>query len=144
MIEPRRKPAPQGIFCAFKTMLKRLPLLFLCAFVLCAPAYSAPIIDYGSDWKYFLGTTEASDPDITAGRLTEFDDSSGSSGPTPTGYANPANSPSEANIVTFIPSVQEAGNLSVFFRKKFSVLKPASVGQLTLNVNVDDGFVAWI
>jgi hypothetical protein len=124
-------------------MLKRLPLL-LSALIVCARAFGAPVIDYGSDWKYFLGTSEASDPDTTAWRLTEFDDSSWLSGPTPTGYANPANSPSEANIVTFTPSVQEAGNLSVFFRKKFSVLKPSSVGQLTLNVNIDDGFVAWI
>ena len=86
-------------------MLKRLPVLFLCAFVLCAPAFSSPVIDYGSEWKYFLGTSEASDPDLTAWRLTDFDDSSWLSGPTPTGYANPANSPSEANLVTFIPSI---------------------------------------
>src|SRR5712672_1456490 len=101
-------------------MLKRLPFILICAFVFCASAFSARVFDYGSDWKYFIGVTEASDPDQTAWRLTTFDDSTWSSGPTPAGYANPPNSPSEFNLVTLTPSVQEAGNLSVFFRKKFS------------------------
>jgi hypothetical protein len=122
-------------------MLKRPLLLIWCLF--CASAFGAPVFDYGSDWKYLLGVTEASDPDTTAWRQRAFDDSSWQSGPTPIGYANPANNDSELSIATFIPSVQEAGNLSVFFRKKFTVANPATA-QLALSVNVDDGFVAWV
>ncbi|HUS36074.1 MAG TPA: CotH kinase family protein [Verrucomicrobiae bacterium] len=122
-------------------MLKRPLLLIWCLF--CASAFAAPVFDYGSEWKYFLGVTEASDPDTTAWRQTNFDDSAWQAGPTPIGYANPANNDSELAIATFIPSIQEAGNLSVFFRKKFSGVNPATA-QLALNVNVDDGFVAWV
>lgn len=122
-------------------MLKRPLLLLYCLF--CVPAFSAPVFDYGSQWKYFLGVTEASEPDITAWRQAAYNDSAWETGPTPTGYANPANNASESAIATFIPSTQEAGYLSVFFRKKFSVTNP-SAAQFTLNVNVDDGFVAWV
>src|SRR5437879_3526619 len=108
-------------------MLKRLPLLMLLAFCLCAPAHASPIFDYGSVWNYFIGTAEASSPDTTAWRLGDFDDSSWSSGLTPIGYpSNPPGNPSEASIQTFLPtSATTDGNyLSVFCRQKFSIGDP--------------------
>lgn len=105
---------------------------------------AAPIFDYGSQWKYFVGTSEASSPDPTSWRVVGFSDQTWSDGTTPIGYANPPNSAAEQNLVTLIPSSAEGGYLSVFFRRFFVLNKPQSITSLTLNVNVDDGFIAWI
>ena len=102
------------------------------------------LFTYGSTWRYFIGTAEASSPDATAWRAIAFDDSGWAEGEAPIGYANPPNNPSEEALMTFLPSSQEGGYSSVFFRKTFVVASPALVNKLELDVNCDDGFVAWI
>jgi hypothetical protein len=102
------------------------------------------VFTYGSAWRYFIGRAEASSPDATAWRAISFDDSGWADEPTPIGYANPPNNPSEEALMTFLPSSQEGNYSSVFFRKTFVVANPAVVNKLALEVNCDDGFVAWI
>jgi hypothetical protein len=109
-----------------------------------SPGTCAPVFDYGGEWKYFVGTQEASSPDMTAWRRASFDDLAWTSSLAPIGYANPPGSPAEFNLVTILPPSSEANYLSAFFRKKFLVAQPGGVAELTLNINVDDGFIAWI
>jgi hypothetical protein len=112
--------------------------------VLSLSAPGAAVFDYGSGWKYFIGTQEASEPDVGAWRLAGFEDSTWTEAPTAIGYANPPDSASEFNLVTVLPSSQEGNYRSVYFRRKFTVNHPSGVNLLTLNLNVDDGFIAWV
>ena len=107
-------------------------------------ARAAELFNFGATWKYLVGTNEASSPDVQAWRLPAFDDSAWASGTAPIGYANPPNHPSEEALVTLLPSSAEANYLSVFFRKSFVVPNAGNISNLELDVNVDDGFVAWI
>ncbi len=126
-------------------MFLRRTLPQVLAFVLAAvSAPAATLVDYSSTWSYFIGVSEASAPDPGSWRLKGFDDTAWLSGAAPIGYANPPNSAPEFNIATQLPTTQAAGYLSVFFRKPFVVNNPAGVTQITLNVNVDDGYIAWI
>src|ERR1041384_1331317 len=103
-------------------MFNRLTLLTLYLCLLCLPSQSSTVIQYGADWKYFVGTTEASSPDTTAWRLGDFDDSTWLSGPTPIGYpSDPPGNPAESSIATLLPSSSAGGYLSVFLRNKFTV-----------------------
>ncbi len=124
-------------------MLLRIAFLLLFS-DLALSVQAASLFDYGAPWRYHLGTAEASSPDSRAWRTLAFVDLDWSGGPTPIGYANPPNNPTEDNIATSIPTTQEGGYVSVFFRKPFVIGNPARVNQLTLNLNVDDGFIAWI
>jgi CotH kinase protein/Lamin Tail Domain len=90
----------------------------------------------GSDWNYFIGTAEASNP-REAWRVVGFNDSAWTTGPAPVGYGEP-------DIVTTIPSSASGGYSSVFFRKIFAIEDPANVSQITLNIRVDDGLILWI
>ncbi|MGV3771417.1 MAG: lamin tail domain-containing protein [Verrucomicrobiales bacterium] len=119
---------------------------YICIVVLLAlsiPARANILFDYGSPWKYKLGTAEASSP-ISAWRNVEFNDSTWSGGPTPIGYSTQPNNGYEESIVTVIPTSQAAGYLSVFMRKEFTINNPSAVSELTLNVTVDDAFAVWI
>jgi hypothetical protein len=126
------------------SILRRyLPCLAL-LLLLSGKGFCAPIFDYGSNWRYYLGTSEASAPDPKAWRFAGFDDSGWTDANAPIGYANPPNSTPEFNLVTLLPSSGDGNFLSVFFRKTFSVSNPSGATQIVLNVNVDDGFIAWV
>jgi hypothetical protein len=125
-------------------MLKRWLLLFWSLPLLSTSVLASPVFDYGADWRFFLGTREGSTPDLTAWRKVHFDDAAWTTGSAPIGYANSPNSPPEFNLVTLLPSSQEGNYSSVFLRKKFNVKNPTKVGRLTLNLHIDDGFIAWI
>lgn len=105
---------------------------------------AATLIEYGSYWSYYLGTTEASSPDRAAWRRNAFDDRSWAQGAAPIGYSTSPNNAAEEALVTLLPTSQEGNYRSVFLRRSFTVNNPAAVGELTLSVSVDDGFVAWI
>jgi hypothetical protein len=102
------------------------------------------LIDYGANWAYFIGTAEASSPDSSAWRRTTFNDGLWPRGQAPVGYATSPNNPAEESLVTVLPSSQQANYRCVFLRHAFSLNNPAAVRELTLTVNVDDGFIAWI
>jgi hypothetical protein len=97
------------------------------------------------DWKYLIGTQEASSP-IGAWRTNEFNDATWSTGRTPIGYTTGGTLTGyEASIATSIRTSATAPTwTSVYFRKTFVVTNLTSISGLTLNIYVDDGVVAWI
>lgn len=113
-----------------------LVVRFLLTATVLTGASAAEIVSYGSDWRYFIGYQEASEP-MDAWRAVGFSDATWETGTAPIGYGEPT-------IVTQIPSTGEAGWLSVYFRKKFTLANPAALSELTLKVLIDDSFVAWI
>ena len=109
----------------------------LLAFLGCSPllADEVALVRVGENWRYLKGTNEASTP-VTAWRQTGFDDSVWLTGQSGFGYS----SFGAATILTDLP----LNYLSVFFRKKFTILRPETVKWLILRVDYDDGFVAYL
>jgi hypothetical protein len=95
------------------------------------------LIAPGDVWRYFKGTTEASTP-ITAWRQIAFDDSGPLwlQGPTGIGY-------SDGDDATILTDMQN-NYWSIFCRKTFTIADPAAIDQLILQVDHDDGFVAYL
>ena len=90
------------------------------------------VIAVGDTWKYFKGTSAP-----PAGWNTiAFSDASWLSGPTGIGYG-------DGDDATVLSDMQNS-YLSVFARKTFSVGTPASVAGLTLTIDWDDGYVAYL
>ncbi len=86
----------------------------------------------GNTWKYFKGTVA---PPSTW-RAVGFDDSTWLSGPSGFGYADN----DDATVLSDMINTYSA----VFIRRKFNITNPATVTQLTLSVDYDDGYVAYI
>ncbi|MFH0909481.1 MAG: putative Ig domain-containing protein [bacterium] len=98
--------------------------------------FSAPVpheaIAVGETWKYFKG---AADPGATWAGL-QYDDSGWLQGPTGIGYG-------DGDDVTVLSDMQ--GNyVTVYARKMFVVSNAASVSDMTLTMDFDDGFVAYL
>jgi hypothetical protein len=115
-----------------------LLLVICCA---CAPRLRADdqlLIRIGEVWQYLKGFQEPSDP-LGSWRLQEFDD--GRWAESISGFS--------LNFSDYNP---EPGHLfdygfgyrTVYFRKTFHVEKPESLAELTLRLDYDDGFVAYI
>jgi hypothetical protein len=86
------------------------------------------IIAEGDTWRYLRGTT------FPSGWTTNgFDDSAWPTGPSGFGYGDG----DDATIII-------TGTTNVFTRKTFTVAEPAAVNYLTVAVDYDDGFVAYI
>ena len=116
------------------------------AFLLPSQAAVNVNINFGAtNWKYILGTQEASSP-MDAWRATNFNDSAWNPATAPVGYAAPPNDPAgwEASIVTTIPSSGVGNYLTAYFRRPFVITNKNEIAQLNLSLRVDDGFVAWI
>ena len=90
----------------------------------------------GAAWRYRKGTEEASAP---AARWRErlYDDSGWSNGPAPFGYASGWSGGTELDDM-------QDNYMCVFLRRGFDVADPALVEQIDLDVDYDDGFIAWI
>src|SRR5260221_2433122 len=101
----------------------------LLAFLGCFPllADEVALVRVGETWRYLKGTNEASSP-ITAWRQIGFDDSGWLSGQSGFGYSSFGFG--VATMLTDLPF----NYLSVFFRKKFTVLRPETVKWLVLRV----------
>ncbi|RME94270.1 MAG: hypothetical protein D6766_06270, partial [Verrucomicrobia bacterium] len=91
-----------------------------------------------AEWRWRKGLGEASQPDITAWRQLDFDDSSWDVGPAPFWYGERLPSPG-----TELPDMR-GGYTCIFMRRTFEIANPADVETLTLGAHSDDGFVAWI
>lgn len=109
---------------------------------------AAEIIPFRSGgWKYVLGTQEASNP-TDVWRLISFEDAAwlpaGSTASAPVGYPSGGATGLEAEIQTILPTSAAGGYTSVFLRKEFVVANAAELTGLTLQVQHDDGFVAWL
>ncbi len=93
------------------------------------------LIAPGDLWRYFKGRTEASTP-LDAWRQIAFDDSAWLSGPTGIGYG-------DGDDATVLTDMQNQ-YWSVFCRKTFVLSDPASISSLMLEVDHDDGFIAYL
>lgn len=90
-----------------------------------------PIV-VGNTWKYFKGTSA---PPALWNEVS-FDDNAWLSGPTGIGYADGDDATVLSDMVNTYPSV--------FARRTFSVPNPSAVTSLTLTIDYDDGYVAYL
>jgi hypothetical protein len=100
------------------------------------------LISFGDGWNYFIGTQEPSVPP-TDWRTNAFDDSSWvQDAPTGIGYGTNA----AKGIVTTLPSsdVGDGNYLTVYLRTTFTVADPSTIEALILDLDFDDGFVAFL
>ncbi|MBN1674114.1 MAG: fibronectin type III domain-containing protein [Kiritimatiellae bacterium] len=91
----------------------------------------------GAAWRYRKGTAEAATP-ADRWRTLRFDDSGWATGSAPFGYAGtgwPAG--------TELPDMR-TNYLCVFLRRTFETAAPSLVKELHLDIDYDDGFLAWI
>src|SRR5688572_30808554 len=116
----------------------------LAAFLMTPATWAAEVVGLKSQWKYKIGTNEASLPDTAAWRASAFDDSSWQTGTMPIGYsdAGSAKTGYEAEIQTVIPNT--APGVSLYFRKTFVLSNVTELLGLRVDVYVDDGAVVWI
>jgi hypothetical protein len=93
------------------------------------------IIDWNSQWSYFKGTQEPSQPN-TLWRGTGFNDSAWPKGNAPFRYG-------DGSVGTLLTDMMN--NYTTFYiRKEFIINNTDDVDQLKITVDFDDGFVVWI
>jgi len=99
-------------------------------------ASTAPI-EKGAVWRWRKGSVEASAP---AGDWRErlYDDAAWATNEAPFGYAS-GGWPTGTEITDM-----KTNYMCVFMRRPFTVAQPALVEQLSLDVDFDDGFIAWV
>ncbi|MEY2409762.1 MAG: hypothetical protein QOF48_2432, partial [Verrucomicrobiota bacterium] len=121
--------------------------LFLCLGLMLAGvsarAASVSFFDYGTSWKYVLGTSEASTP-MNAWRAIGFNDAAWSAGPAPIGYDTAGTPGTSVPIATTTPTSTAGNFLSIYFRKSFSIANVGEITSASLTVAVDDGAVVWL
>ncbi len=100
-------------------------------------AFIEPLIVTGDTWAHFKGTEE---PPADWNALP-FDAIGWLSGPTPIGYE--ANSGYEAFIATDLSDMRN-NYISVYARRGFVVDDPSRLSGLTLTMDVDDGYIAYL
>jgi len=96
-----------------------------------------PLIVEGDEWRYFKGTEE---PPATWNTL-EFDDGAWLAGPTPIGYET--DSGYESRIATDLSDMRNK-YLSVYARRQFVIDDPSRFTGLTLTIDYDDGYIAYL
>lgn len=93
------------------------------------------LIPAGSVWKFFRGLDNPSTP-LTDWYQVGFDDSSWEQGPAGFGYGD--------NDDATVLSDMENQYVSVFIRRKFALSDPTQIASLSLMVDYDDAFVAYL
>src|SRR5688572_14660028 len=116
-----------------------LPLWRALAFVsLIFPhLYAEVVVPPSSSWKYFKGRSEASSPDAAAWRLATFSDTAWLSGNAPFYYG-------EAIAGGTLLNDMQGNYSSVFLRRTFTIANLAQISSADLDVQADDGFIAWV
>ena len=89
-------------------------------------------IDRGADWRYFRGTQAPPQDWNTRG----FDDSSWDLGPAGFGY-------DDGDDATEINDMRN-NFLTLFIRREFEVVDPSDLASLTLAIDYDDAFIAYL
>src|SRR5437867_668247 len=115
-------------------VFRMLPLLV----VLPLPIVAQPatLVRVSDAWRYFKGTNAPSTPP-NAWQQIAFDDSNWLTG---VGGFSIGQDYNENNVLADMP----ARYLSVFFRNTFTVTDPQPVKWLTLRIDYDDGFLAYL
>ena len=99
----------------------------------CQPLSAEPLpIEFGENWRYFKGKAEPP----TAWKTVSFHDSSWALGPSGFGYG-------DGDDATLLTDMQNSYR-TVYLRALFDVSDPAAVSGLSLIVDYDDGFVAYL
>jgi hypothetical protein len=96
-----------------------------------------PLIVEGDSWRYFKGTEEPP----TEWNSPGFDDSSWLAGPTPIGFE--AGTGYESRIATNLSDMRNEYR-SVYARRQFVVDDPSRLTSLTLTMDYDDGYIAYL
>lgn len=96
-----------------------------------------PLVVEGDEWRYFKGVEE---PPANWNAL-EFDDSAWLAGPTPIGYET--DSGYESRIATALSDMPD-NYISVYARRQFFVEDPSRLSGLTLTMDYDDGYIAYL
>ncbi|HNR99142.1 MAG TPA: lamin tail domain-containing protein [Planctomycetota bacterium] len=98
-------------------------------------AWAQALVVKGEAWRYFKGTREPSGGDL---RWTQvgFDDSAWLEGPSGFGYG-------DGDDATVLDDMRK-GYTTVFARKAFVLPDPAAARALTLRIDYDDGFAAYL
>jgi hypothetical protein len=121
-------------------MISRFTVALLCIVCFFRPAQAQnqgidhweSVVLAGDTWHYFVGLNAGPPSNwLTAG----FDDGAWLQGPGGFGY-------SDGDDATVIPTPPNP--YSVFTRIHFNILDTAQIGMAILNMDFDDGFVAWI
>jgi hypothetical protein len=99
--------------------------------------YAEVVVPPSSSWKYFKGRTEASSPDTAAWRLATFSDVAWLSGNAPFYYG-------EAIAGGTLLNDMQGNYSSVFLRRTFTIANLAQISSADLDVQADDGFIAWV
>jgi hypothetical protein len=102
-----------------------------------AAAFIEPLIVTGDMWAYFKGAEE---PPVDWNVLS-FDDTSWSSGATPIGYET--DSGYEGCLATNLGDMRNS-YISVYTRREFIVDDPSQLSGLTLTVDFDDAYIAYL
>ncbi|GEM_PF-1856562 len=97
-----------------------------------SPVGTSVKINKGEAWQYRMGTSEPSSAWKSAG----FNDSNWLTGPSGFGYG-------DGDDATVLSDMQ-GRYVSLYIRKKFTVTDPATLASLTLRVDYDDSFVAYL
>ncbi len=124
---------------SIRSVSRNILVLLLCVVAREAAADRVTYIAYESTWRFRLGTAEASNP-VSEWRERTYDDSGWSSGMAPFGYGDP---PFGVDLTTFDP-VMRGNYACVFLRREFELTNSAAVAALDLDVDYDDGFIAWL
>ena len=96
----------------------------------------ATLVATNSLWRYFKGLSEASSPS-TAWRLLSFNDTAWPTAPAAFYYGP------DPYTGTYLTDMSNAYT-TVFMRQRFNVDAPASLTNMVLNLQVDDGAIVWI
>ena len=95
-----------------------------------------------SNWRFIKGLAEASTP-TNAWRQLGFDDSGWSNAPAPFFYGDPYTNVPAGIYGTHLTDMQ-SNYSTIYLRQEFIVTNRASITNLFLNTQSDDGFIAWL
>ena len=112
---------------------------------ICETPPPAPLlpITIGDDWRYLRGTAEPTPGDLTAWTQIAFDDSTWLTGASGFAYGPAAHEAADPDTHTLLDGM--SGNYaSVYFRREFHVDNPSTLDTMTLTIDYDDAFVAYV
>jgi parallel beta-helix repeat protein len=99
------------------------------------PEFGIEYIRRGDEWHFFRGKEPPSDPP-DAWKEPDFDDSLWETGPSGFGFGD--------NDDATVLSDMQGSYFSVYIRKEFTLSSPDQIGSLQLEVDYDDGFIAYL
>jgi hypothetical protein len=112
--------------------------LVLMGVLLCAlNVQAANLSPFNATWRFLRGTNEASLPDTTAWRGTNFSDAAFADAAAPFWYGDVR--PGGTQLADM------QNNYTCFFlRRSFQVTNASAIGAIRMDYFIDDGFVMWI